>query len=259
MPTRSAKAHHRDKENAFCIRNKPFLFLSVSFAQGMFLPTRNNLLQHRDKENAFCIRNKPFLFFSGFFCTGNVFCPLAVQKHIIGTKKTLSASEINRFYFLAVSFAQETFLPTRSNLLQFRDKENAFCIRNKPFLFFSGFSCTGNVFCPLAVIYYSFGTKKTLSASEINRFYFLAVSFAQGTFLPTRSNLLQLRDKESAFCIRNKPFLFFSGFSCTGNVFAHSQCKSTASGQRNAFCIRNKPFLFFCVFFAQGTFFAHSQ
>ncbi|MCI6927859.1 MAG: hypothetical protein MR759_01110, partial [Ruminococcus sp.] len=54
-------------------------------------------------------RNKPFLFFSGFFCTGNVFCPLAVQKHSFGTKKTLSVSEINRFYFLAVSFAQETF------------------------------------------------------------------------------------------------------------------------------------------------------
>ena len=98
-------------------------------------------------------------------------------------------------------------MPTRSNLLQLRDKENAFCIRNKPFLFFSGFFCTGNVFCPLAVIYYSFGTKKTLSASEINRFYFLAVSFAQGTFLPTRSNLLQLRDKENDHII--KSFLLF--------------------------------------------------
>ena len=62
-------------------------------------------------------------------------------------------------------------------------------------------------FCPLAVIYYSIGTKKTLSASEINRFYFLAVSFAQGTFLPTRSNLLQLRDKENDHII--KSFLLF--------------------------------------------------
>ena len=123
-----------------------------------------------------------FLFFSGFFCTGNVFRPLAVIYYSFGTKKKLSASEINRFYFLAVSFAQETFLPTRSAKAQLRDKENAFCIRNKPFLFFSGFFCTGNVFRPLAVQKHSIGTKKTLSASEIKRFYFLAVSFAQGTF-----------------------------------------------------------------------------
>ena len=99
------------------------------------------------------------------------FCPLAVQKHSFGTKKTLSASEINRFYFLAVSFAQETFLPTRSAKAQLRDKENAFCIRNKTFLFFSGFFCTGNV------------------------------------FLPTRSNLLQLRYKENDHII--KSFLLF--------------------------------------------------
>ena len=160
-----------------------FNSLAVSLAQGTFLPTRSNLLQLRDKEKAFCIRNKPFLFFSGFFCTGNVFCPLAVIYYSIGTKKTLSASEINRFNFLAVSFAQGTF------------------------------------FRPLAVQKHSFGTKKTLSASEINRFNFLAVSFAQGTFLPTRSAKAQHRDKENAFCIRNKPFLFFSGFFCTGNVF----------------------------------------
>ena len=72
--------------------------------------------------------------------------------------------------------------------------------------------------------------------------------------MPTRSAKVQHRDKENAFCIRNKPFLYFSGFFCTGNVFAHSQCKSTASGQRNAFCIRNKPFLFLAVSFAQETF-----
>ena len=170
------------------------------------MPTRSNLLQHRDKENAFCIRNKPFL-------------------------------------FLSVSFAQGTFLPTRSAKAQLRDKENAFCIRNKPFLFFSGFFCTGNVFRPLAVQKHSIGTKKTLSASEIKRFYFLAVSFAQGTFLPTRSAKAQLRDKENAFCIRNKPFLFFGGFFCTGNVFAHSQCKSTASGQRKRSYNKKLPFV----------------
>ena len=136
-----------------------------------FSPTRSNLLQLRDKEKAFCIRNKPFLFFSGFFCTGNVFCPLAVIYYSIGTKKKLSASEINRFYSLAVSFAQETFLPTRSAKAQLRNKENAFCIRNKTFLFFSGFFCTGNV------------------------------------FLPTRSNLLQLRYKENDHII--KSFLLF--------------------------------------------------
>ena len=135
-----------------------------------FLPTRSAKVQHRDKENAFCIRNKPFLFFSGFFCTGNVFCPLAVQKYSIGTKKTLSASEINRFYSYRFLLHRERF-------------------------------------CPLAVIYYIIGTKKTLSASEINRFYFLAVSFAQGTFLPTRSNLLQFRDKENDHII--KSFLLF--------------------------------------------------
>ena len=134
LPTRSNLLQHRDKENAFCIRNKPFLFLSVSFAQGTFLPTRSAKAQHRDKENAFCIRNKPFLFFSGFFCAENVFRPLAVQKHSIGTKKTLSASEINRFYFLAVSFAQGTFLPTRSAKAQHRDKENDHII--KSFLLF---------------------------------------------------------------------------------------------------------------------------
>ena len=98
-------------------------------------------------------------------------------------------------------------MPTRSAKAHHRDKENAFCIRNKPFLFFSGFFYTGNVFRPLAVIYYSFGTKKTLSASEINRFYFLAVSFAQEMFLPTRSNLLQHRDKENDHII--KSFLLF--------------------------------------------------
>ena len=163
-----------------------------------FSPTRSAKAQHRDKENAFCIRNKTFLFFSGFFCTGNVFCPLAVIYYSIGTKKTLSASEINRFYFYRFLLRRERF-------------------------------------CPLAVQKHSFGTKKKLSASEINRFYSLAVSFAQETFLPTRSAKAQLRNKENAFCIRNKPFLFFSGFFCTGNVFAHSQCKSTASGQRKRF------------------------
>ena len=194
------------KKNLSASEINRFNFLAVSLAQGTFLPTRSAKAQHRDKENAFCIRNKPFL-------------------------------------FLAVSLAQGTFLPTRSAKAQLRDKENAFCIRNKPFLFFSGFFCTGNVFCPLAVIYYSFGTKKTLSASEINRFYSLAVSFAQGTFLPTRSAKAQLRDKENAFCIRNKPFLFFSGFSCTGNVFAHSQCKSTASRQRKRSYNKKLPFV----------------
>jgi hypothetical protein len=75
-----------------------------------------------------------FYFLAVSFVQETFFRSLAVQKHSFGTKKTLSASEINRFYFLAVSLAQGPFLPTRSNLLQLRDKENDHIIKKLPFV-----------------------------------------------------------------------------------------------------------------------------
>jgi len=49
-----------------------------------------------------------------------------VQKHSFGTKKTLSASEINRFYFLRQFLWQrKCFSPICSAKTQLRDEENA--------------------------------------------------------------------------------------------------------------------------------------
>ena len=66
------------------------------------------------------------IFCGSSFGKENVFRSLAVQKHSFGTKKTLSASEINRYYFLwQFLWQRKRFSPTRIAKAQLRDEENA--------------------------------------------------------------------------------------------------------------------------------------